>query len=187
MRSSHQETAMPPGLPLHIVVLEVVKHTPPWVWALLAALVVLGSLQLRSHEQSRPRVLALPLAMGGFSLFGALSAFGPQGAVFAAWALGLGVTLAAGPRWPRGVRHLAASDRFVLAGSVLPLLAMLAVFGVRYIVAVALALHREWAAEAAFAIGASLVYGALSGLFVARARHILASAVRPQSTDAAAA
>jgi hypothetical protein len=178
---------MPPGLPFHVVLAEIVKHTPPWVWLLLAALVVLGSLQLREHEQSRPRVMALPLAMGGFSLFGALSAFGLQAPVFAAWALGLGVTLFFGPRWPRSVRHVAARDRFVLAGSVLPLVAMLSVFAVRYAINVALVLHRDWAGGPGFAIGASLVYGALSGLFALRARHILASAHRPQSADAAVA
>jgi hypothetical protein len=177
---------MPPGLPLHLVILEVVKHTPPWVWLLLAALVVLGSLQLREHEQRRARVLALPVAMGGLSLFGALSAFGPQAPVFAAWALGLGLMLVFGPGWARGVRHDAVRDRFVLAGSVLPLAAMLSVFAVRYVVAVTLVLHRDWAGEPAVAIAASLVYGVLSGLFAARARRILASAVRPQSAHAVA-
>jgi len=176
MGSSRQETTMPPGFPLHLVILEVVRRTPSWVWLILAALIVLGSLQLREHQQSRMRVFALPLAMGGFSLFGALSAFGPQAAVFAAWALGLGLMLLFGPRWPRSVRHLGATGRFVLAGSVLPLVAMLSVFVVRYAINVTLALHRDWAGDAAFAIGASLAYGVLSGLFAVRARHILASA-----------
>lgn len=166
---------MPTDLPLSTFAVEVVRHTPPGVWALLAVLVVLGSLQLRAHEQSRVRVLALPLAMGGFSLYGALSAFGLQGPVVAAWALGLGVFATCGPRWPHEVRRLADGARFLVAGSALPLAAMLAVFATRYALGVTFALHREWAGDPAVAIAASALYGALSGLFAVRARHILRS------------
>jgi hypothetical protein len=169
-----KESAMPPDLPLSRFLVEVVRHTPLGVWMLLAVLVALGLRQLRAHELGRARVLALPLAMGAFSLWGALSSFGVQAPVLAAWALGLGAVAAWGPRWPRQVQRVAA-DRYLVAGSVLPLAAMLAVFATRYALSVTFALHRDWAADAAVAIGASLLYGMLSGLFAARARHILRS------------
>jgi hypothetical protein len=165
---------MPPDLPLARFVVEVVRHTPAGVWVLLAVLLALGVRQLRAHELGRARVLALPLAMGAFSLWGALSSFGVQAPVLAAWGLGLGAVAAWGPRWPREVRRVAA-DRYLVAGSALPLAAMLAVFATRYTLSVTFALHRDWAADAAVAIGASLLYGMLSGLFAARARHILRS------------
>ena len=41
--------------PLGTVVLAIVSHTPVYVWAILAGLVVLGSLQLRSQRLSRAR------------------------------------------------------------------------------------------------------------------------------------
>ena len=57
-----------------------------------------------------------------------------------------------------------------------PLIAMMGVFSLRYAVAVTLVFHRDWAAHAGFALPMAVVYGALSGLFAARALRILRSA-----------
>ena len=38
---------MPSSTPLLIVILEVIRHTPVWVWGILALLIVLGGAQLR--------------------------------------------------------------------------------------------------------------------------------------------
>ncbi len=153
-----------------------VAHTPPWVWALLAALVLVGALQLRAHEASPRRVILLPLAMGVLSLWSALAAFGLRADVFAAWALGLGVLLLWRPQGPRHVRHDPQRAVFLLPASAVPLLLMLAVFAVRYAVGVTRALQPAFAQTPAFAIGAALGYGLLSGLFAARAINVLASA-----------
>jgi hypothetical protein len=177
---------MPTDLPLNIVIVEVVRHTPPWVWGLLAALVAFGLAQTRRQEVGRLRVTIMPLAMSVLSLYGAFSAFGLRGAVLLAWAMGTGLMLWAGPRWPRAVRHLPATDRFVVDGSVLPLAAMLAIFVVRYAVNVMLVLHHAWAVQPAFATAASFAYGLLSGLFAVRARHILAGAAESRSGTATA-
>jgi hypothetical protein len=162
------------------VVFEVIRHTPQWVGVILAAIVGLGVLQLRDHSLARLRVVLLPVGLGVYSLWGTASVFGVQPLVLAAWSLGWGATLMLGRQvpWAAGVRHDAASNRFHLPGSVLPLLLMLGVFAVRYVVAVTLAFHRDWAADAAFAGVVSAVYGALSGLLAARAMCILGSARR---------
>jgi hypothetical protein len=164
--------------PLSIVIVEVLKHTPAYVWGILAALVVFGVLQMRNQEIGRTRVLVMPAALAGYSLWGAASTFGAQWDVFAAWALGLGVMLWAARvvQWPRKVEFVPEHNAFAVSGSVVPLLTMLAVFAVRYVATVTLILHPQWRGLASVAIVGGLGYGLLSGVFAMRARTILASA-----------
>lgn len=164
------------GAPLSIVVVEVLKHTPTYVWAILAGLVVLGGMQMRDQVLSRTRVLLLPIALGVYSLWGALSTFGTRGEVLAAWAVGTGAMLglARWVTWPRRVEFLPDRSAFAVSGSVLPLVAMLGVFAVRYVATVTLILNPQWRGVEAVATVGGLAYGVLSGVFAMRARTILA-------------
>ena len=175
---------MPTSMPLFSVILQVIRHTPLWVWGVLALLVVLGSLQLRDERLPRLRVALLPIGLGAYSLWGAASLFGAHAGVLLAWAAGLALTSLSTRHWgwAPGVQHEPASNRFSVPGSVWPLVLMLSVFAVRYSVVVTLVFHRGWASDAAFAAAASAVYGALSGLLAGRALHILGHA---RSTPAA--
>ena len=168
---------MPSHLPLATVIVEIVKHTPTYVWLILAALVALGSLQLRDHVVTRARLALAPLGLGAFSLWGATMAFGPGTEVIAAWALG-GVLVVFANRWIRWPRTVRAEGggRLALRGSPWPLIAMLSVFALRYTVAVTLVFHHDWARDPVFSLTSSLAYGALSGLFAARALRILRAA-----------
>lgn len=163
--------------PLSIVIVEVLKHTPAYVWAILAALVVFGSLQMRDRVMGRMRVLLVPVALGGYSLWGAASTFGARWDVLAAWAIGIGAMVWAARwiPWPARVEFLPERNAFAVGGSVVPLLAMLAIFAVRYVVTVTLILHPQWRSLAAVGIVGGLGYGLLSGVFALRARNILAS------------
>ncbi|HEX7436967.1 MAG TPA: DUF6622 family protein [Caldimonas sp.] len=175
-----------PDLPLSIVITEIIRHTPGYVWALLAALVVLGGLQLRDHRVPRARLALAPVGLGAFSLLGATMAFGAHGGVVGAWVLGMALVFAANRflRWPRDVRA-DGSGGFALRGSPWPLVAMLGIFMLRYAVAVTLVFHREWATDTAFSLALALAYGALSGLFAARALRILRCAPTPRVYAAA--
>ena len=168
---------MPSNLPLATVIVEIVKHTPTYVWLILAALVALGSLQVRDHVVTRPRLALPPLGLGAFSLWGATMAFGTRTEVIAAWALGSVLIVFANRwiRWPRTVRA-EGGGRYALRGSLWPLIAMLSVFALRYAVAVTLVFHHDWARDPAFSLTSALAYGALSGLFAARALRILRTA-----------
>ena len=168
---------MPSNLPLSTVILEIVRHTPGYVWLILAALIVLGTLQWRDHVLTRGRLAIAPLALAGYSLWGATLAFGTRTDVIVAWATGIVAAFVANRwlRWPRTVEPL-GQGRYALRGSPWPMVAMLAVFALRYAVAVTLVFHREWAADPSFSLALSAVYGALSGLFAARALRILNAA-----------
>jgi len=167
---------MPGNLPLSFVILEIIKRTPTWVWAILLALIVLGVLQMRDRLVGRTRLLATPIGLGLFSLSGATAAFGIRPEVIAAWLAGLALAVASNRvlAWPRDASP-DGHGRFMVAGSVWPLVLMLAIFGLRYVGAVTLVFHRDWAADPLFSLGMALAYGALSGLFTARALRILGS------------
>jgi hypothetical protein len=124
---------------------------------------------------SRIRLLIAPLAMAALSLWSATTAFGARPAIVLAWLLGIGAAWLANRalRWPRDIRS--DGDVFVVAGSPWPLALMLAIFALRYAVAVSLVFHPEWRADSLFAVPMSLLYGALSGMFTARAVRILTS------------
>lgn len=169
---------MPASMPLSLVVLEVLRHTPQWVWGVLALLVVLGSLQLRMHRLPGWRVLMQPLALGAYSLWGASSTFGTGPLVLASWLAGAALFTRTGAALglPHGVRHDAMQDRFEVPGSAVPLLLMLGVFVQRYAVAVTLVFHPAWRSEALCIGVAAFAYGAFSGLFAGRALVIRRSA-----------
>lgn len=166
---------MPSHMPLTTVIIEVIRHTPLWVWAILALLIVLGGLQLREHHPARLRVALQPLGLGAYSLWGAASLFGMHAGVLSAWALGMGLAAWFTRRWAwsTGVQFDPRGDRFDVPASAWPLLLMLTVFAVRYSVVVTLVFHPEWAGHTALAMGVSALYGSLSGLFAGRALYIL--------------
>ena len=170
--------------PLSTVIVAILSHTPGYVWAILAALVLLGSLQLRRQRMSRGRLLVAPVAMAALSLWSVATAFGAKPAIIAAWLLGMGAAWLANRalRWPRDVGH--DGDAFVVAGSPWPLALMLAIFALRYAVAVSLVFHPEWRADPFFAAPMALLYGVLSGMFTARAVRILTSGLGPRRVAA---
>lgn len=172
---------MPTDLPLTVLVPEIVRHTPPWAWAVLALLVALGLRQMREHAVSRARLTVAPLALGAYSLYGAASAFGWRAPVLLAWAAGMAGAVAANRalRWPREVRT-APGGGFLLGGSAWPLALMLAVFLLRYVAGVAQVLRPAWGGAFGFALPMALGYGLLSGVFLARALRVLGAA-RPGS------
>src|SRR5262245_65805531 len=92
------------GAQLSVVIVEVLRHTPAYVWGILVALVVFGTLQARDHSFGRTRLLLLPVALGAYSLWSAASAIGARLEVLAAWSLGLSALLWAA-RWVRWPRH----------------------------------------------------------------------------------
>jgi hypothetical protein len=169
---------MHPDVPLSAVIGQIIGHTPLYAWAILAALAAAGALQLRDRRVSRTRLLVAPFALGAFSLWGAAHAFGATPAVVGAWLAGVALAVLANRalRWPRDVR--ADGDDLLVPGSAGPLLLMLGIFGLRYAVAVTLALHPEARSDPAFVMAMALLYGGMSGLFAARALRILQSGAR---------
>lgn len=165
--------------------IEILKHTPSWVFILFFALLAFGYFQSKGRTLSRGRVSILPVAMILLSFYGVYSAFGIVPASLAFWVLGVAIAVAGGVKLaaPRGVSFSAETRSFYVPGSWLPLALMMAIFFVKYAVGVVLARQLPIAGDATFAGSVSLGYGLLSGVFLARAIVIWRCAMLPRTAE----
>jgi len=160
----------------------ILRHVPIWVFALLLLLIAFGLSQARPRAVALRRSLVLPLVLLVLSFAGVVSAFGLL--PLPAWALGVAAAVLAlrGRFDVSAVRFSAATQRFDLPGSWLPLGLMMAIFALKFGVGVSLALHPELRHSAAFVAAVSAAYGVFSGVFLARAMSFWAVAKVATST-----
>ena len=171
---------------------QIFAHTPRWVWVLLLALLCLGLSQSVTRRASLRRVTLLPLVMAGLSLYGAVSGFGAQAPLLfwlASAAASAALVLRRG--LPEGTRYDALRLEFTLPGSWMPMALVLGIFLTKYFVGVVTALQPALVGDPLFAFTLSALYGAFSGVFLARALRLwrLAArmpAVRPPQPPVAA-
>lgn len=167
---------------------DILRHTPAWVWGLFILLLALGLAQTRERSISLGRVVTLPLAMSLFAMFGHASVFRASPWTWVLWLS----AAAASAAWfatsdvPAGQRFDARTRLVHMPGSWEPLLLMMAIFSVRYAVAVALALHPQARGDLAVAAIVATLYGGLGGIFIGRMVRTLMSTRRPASTGAGA-
>jgi len=147
-----------------IFVVQMLAHTPPYVFVLLAYLVWQGVRSLRTRQQSIWRMLIVP---GLFVVTGLLLlVVRPSGNILpmAAWLVGLvafvPLGLLTGPRLLAVDR---ASGRVTRAGSSVSLVRNLLIFAAQYGIAVALFRHPE--AQASLAVAGHAVSGTSVGYF----------------------
>ena len=158
------------------MILDILEHTPVWVWIVFGALVLLGLQQSRTRDVSIARATILPVVMIVLSLSGVVGAFGPVPFALAAWAAGVGLslTLAGKAVAVRGASRSTQPGHLRIPGSFVPVMLIMAVFITKYSAGVALAINPSLAANTAVAVTLSLVYGAFSGLFWSRAQSLRA-------------
>jgi hypothetical protein len=160
------------------MILQILSRTPLWVFALFALLVALGLQQSRPREIGRTRVAVLPAIFLPLSLLGVWNAFGAEALAFAGWLAGVGAALLANryAGLPRKVSYAGETRRFRLEGSWVPLGMMMAIFFLRYAIAVSIAMRPALTAAPAFIAAVGFAYGLISGSFLARALRTLAAA-----------
>jgi hypothetical protein len=83
-------------------------------------------------------------------------------------ALAMGVAMEA----PAGVRYLPEARHFRMPGSWIPLGLILAIFVARYLLAIVMAIDPSLHQATGFALGTSIAYGLLGGIFPARAVRV---------------
>ncbi len=167
------------------MLMQVILHTPKWVFAVFFLLLWLGARQLLANNVSLSRVTLMPVAMGGLSVYGVISVFGDAFGPLLGWAAAAMVMLALVLQrpLPATTRYDAAERRFHVAGSPVPLMLMMGIFVTKYVVGAALAMHPELRQQAVLGLVVPVIYGAFSGVFVARAVRLWKLAIR---TDAMA-
>ena len=158
------------------MILDILEHTPVWVWIVLGALILLGLQQSRTRDVSIARATILPVIMIVLSLSGVVGAFGHVPLALVAWAAGVGLSLtfAGSAVAVRGASRSTRPGHLRIPGSFIPVVLIIAVFITRYTAGVALAINPSLAANTAVAVTLSLVYGVFSGLFWSRAQSLRA-------------
>jgi len=158
------------------VPMQILTQTPVWVYPLFFGLIVLGYLQSKPREVAPARLAFLPLALGAFSLSRLVGTFGLEPLALGAWVAGTAaaVSINRALKQPAGARWSAASGRFHVPGSWVPLALMMAMFFARYALAVGQAMQPALLHSAGFAAAASFGLGLLSGAFLARALWVWA-------------
>ncbi len=153
---------------------QILIHTPRWVWLLLLALLWLGLSQAVSRSASLRRSTVMPLAMIGLSLYGTVTAFGGNSQVLLVWLGAVALMASAVMQLPLSdaCRYDPATQRFTLPGSWVPLMLILGLFATKYVVGAATAMQPTLAFDAGFSLGFSALYGAFSGVFLARAGRL---------------
>lgn len=171
------------------MIIDILSHTPRWVFALFFSLIYLGVQQSKAQIVSAKRLVVLPLAMLGMSFAGVSITFGTGALALACWlgALGIGAALALVLVSAKGVSYSSATRAFNLPGSWLPLFLMMGIFFTKYVVGANLSQHPGLLDLPGFVGVASAAYGFWSGVFFGRMMKILSVHGRSAITQTLAA
>ncbi len=156
------------------MLMQILTHTPNWVFAVFVVLLWQGLKQTLPRTVGINRATLVPLAMTALSLYGVVSAFGDTPQSLLTWAVG--ATLAFAIYFPLvsadQIQYDANSRRFQVPGSVIPLILFMGIFLTKYAVGVSIRLQPALAHDSSFALTIGLLYGAFSGVFLARATQL---------------
>jgi hypothetical protein len=156
------------------MLLDILSHTPVWVFIVFVVLVVLGVRLARTSRVGLLRVAIVPVVMAGWSLSALAQAFGTGSPALVVWAALVAVAIVVAVRLPlrRDVQYSPSDRSFTVPGSLAPLALMMTIFFMRYAVAVSLVIRPQWAHDTTFALAVGALSGCVSGAFVLRALRI---------------
>ena len=169
-----------------MLLMQILSHTPKWVFATFFGLLWLGIKQMSSGQVGLLRITLLSLTLSGLSLASVITTFGDAPAHLLAWgaAAGLLAFIVLRRPLPPGTRYDAATRSFHLAGSIVPMALMMGIFFTKYTVGVLQTMHPQLVHQAEFAAAISALYGAFAGVFAARSLRLWKLALRSTPTPA---
>ena len=147
--------------------MQMLTHTPLFVWAILAFLIFRGVVAMRDRAMELRKLFIIPAVMLAMTLQDLLLRWSFGALPLLAWAGGaLCVTLLmlalSRPRVIAGM----APGTLLLRGSRAPLAMMLVVFVAKYAAIVSSVMHPQLRHDALFAVGFSAMCGVFNGYFV---------------------
>lgn len=150
--------------------LQLISHTPIWVFIIFFTLLVLGFIQTKDRVVKVKTVFILPSAMIAFSFFGVYSVFGFAILPLLLWLVGGLLALAIGLKLalPKLVGFSKEDNKLLIPGSKVPLILMMAIFFTKYFVGFSLARNLTFTNDFIFLVIISLIYGIFSGIFLSR-------------------
>lgn len=151
------------------MLIQILSHTPLYVWAILAFLVWRGVAELREREIAMPRMFVLPLVLLILSLHDIARKFGFDATAFIAWTAAFAAAALLAWRFGRvRVAPGSAPGRVRVAGSVVPLVLMLSIFTLKYVTSVLLAVRPDLAGQPMVVAGVCAMFGVFNGYFLGR-------------------
>ena len=151
------------------MLIQIISHTPMYVWAILALLVYRGTIAMRTREVKVSKMFIIPVIMLALSLQDIVAKFGYSEVALGAWAGAAVATMALMLQFGRAKVSPGASQGHVLmAGSAVPLLLMLSVFSLKYAAAVGVTMAPQLRADILFSAALCALFGALNGVFLGR-------------------
>lgn len=166
------------------MLIQIVTHTPIYVWAILALLVYRGVAAMQNREMGIRKLFIIPLIMLALSLQDISGKFGVAFLPFAAWAAGAAGTMLMVWRFGSARVALGAEPGSVrVPGSWVPLAMMMAIFFTKYVTAVTMAMQPQLAHNLQFLLGVSTWFGIVNGYFLGRLTRDMTSlqALRAQA------
>lgn len=155
--------------------INILTHTPTFVFILFFVLLCLGYLQTRDRKIKAFLAYFLPCIMVSLSLIGVISSFGITAIVLCLW-LG-GLLSVASLRYlvfpTKGIVYLHEERKFFIPGNWVSFAVIMAIFFTKYTLGVMLAMQIPLAHAAGFVLVMSFIYGAFSGYFAGRAALII--------------
>jgi len=161
------------------MLLHILANTPVYVWAILAFLVYRGMIAARERAITVKRMPVIPLLMLALALQSIGTQFGLASVGIPAWVAGAALVVL--QRWAfggAGIKPGAAPGSLRIRGSWTPLAVMMAIFLVKYALAVALAIRPGMADNAVFAATVCGLLGLGNGWFLGQLACDLAAARR---------
>jgi hypothetical protein len=153
------------------MLLQILQHTPIWVFGLFFGLIFLGYSQTKTRKISMQRLAILPVAMLGLSASGVWSSFGASPLGFIAWLSGISIMLAvfAWLEYPKNIAYSSQEQLYTISGSWVAFTLIMLIFFTKYTVAVLLIRNSTLHQSTFFILGICTLYGFSSGWFFARA------------------
>jgi hypothetical protein len=151
------------------MLMQILSHTPVYVWVALALLVLRGVSAASDREMAFGRLLIIPLVMPLLSLQDISGRFGAGAAGVALWAAAAIVTAAV--TWKVSAARVSPGrqdGKVLVRGSWVPLAVMMAVFFTKYAAIVTLAVHPQARQDMLFVGLACSLFGVFNGIFFGR-------------------
>lgn len=149
---------------------QILMYTPRWVFGLLAGLIVLGLMQVRTRQVPIQAVFIAPVSMMMMSLIGTFMDLGFTWVTISCWLLGAASVTLSLIKLSNGstVSYDHTVRKLRLQGSWIPLFVIMIIFCTRYALGMSIGMNLNVVNEVYFAPIMSLVLGALSGYFIAQ-------------------
>ena len=145
-------------------------YTPRWVFGLLACLILLGLIQMRTRQVPINVAFIMPIAMMLMSAIGTLIDLGFTWATILFWLIGAtGVTTLILRFSVKSIPiYDQSTGKLTLQGSWIPLVIIFAIFCTRYALKISMGMQLTVVKEFYFVPAISLILGSFSGYFIAQ-------------------